>query len=160
MDILKRFKLGVPKRVLFFAAALVWGIASYRIISMGIVDAVIKSKYYLLNIPIGLIIFYLFSKNVFNKMYLKHTKRIINGKIERPCIFSFFDFKGYVIMAFMITGGIALRRSKLIPPVYLGIFFIGLGLSLLLASAFFLYSGVRYAEIKEKYYIEKVEAAI
>ncbi len=41
--------------------------------------------------------------------------------------FSFFDIKGYIIMAIMIAGGITIRSSGIINPVYLGSFYLGLG---------------------------------
>jgi hypothetical protein len=144
--------LSVPKRVLFFAAAFVWGFAAYRILTLGFVDVLNNTKSYWINISIGLIGAYFFFKYVFYKMYLKHTKRIINSKFQQLCFFSFFDTKGYLIMTFMIIGGITLRKAHIIPSIYLGTFYMTLGVSLLLASISFMYSGIRYQIIKAKYY--------
>lgn len=149
--ILNKIKPGVPKRVLFFLAAAVWGFASSRILKIGVTDIINYSSLYLVNFVIGITGCYFFFKYVFYKMYKKHTKRIVNMKIEKPCMFSFFDLKGFGIMIFMITGGITLRKSNIIPAAYMGTFYITLGLSLLLAAVSFLYAGFRYEFILSKY---------
>ena len=117
MEVVNKLKPAVPKRVLFFAAAFVWGFASYRVLGMGFSDVLRNTKSYWINIIIGFIGFYFFFRYVFFKMYLKHTKRIVNDKSDKLCIFSFFDVKGFVIMALMITGGITLRKADIIPEV-------------------------------------------
>ena len=152
--IFKKIKLGVPKRILFFLAAAVWGFASSRILKIGGSDVISNTSSYWINFIIGIFGCYFFFKYVFYNMYKKHTKRIVNLEIEKPCIFSFFDLKGFGIMAFMITGGIILRRSHIIPSLYMGTFYITLGLSLLLAAVSFLYAGVRYKLIEGKYLSE------
>ncbi len=149
--ILNKIKPGVPKRILFFLASVVWGFASSRILRIGVNDITDYSSAYWINYAIGIIGCYFFFRYVFFKMYKKHTKRIVNMEIEKPCMFSFFDFKGFGIMAFMITGGITLRRSNIIPAAYMGTFYITLGLSLLLAAVSFLYAGFRYEFIVSKY---------
>ncbi|OPZ74766.1 MAG: hypothetical protein BWY80_00449 [Firmicutes bacterium ADurb.Bin456] len=55
-------------------------------------------------------------------------------------------------MAVMITAGIFLRTVEIIPPLYLGTFYITLGLSLLAGTLSFVYAGVRYEAVKAKYY--------
>ena len=160
MELIKKFKPGVPKRVLFFAAAFIWAFASNRILSIGFTDVMYNTKAYWINIIIGLTGFYFFFKYVFYKMYKKHTKRIINSEIEKPCVFSFFDIKGFLIMAFMITFGVTLRKASIVPPLYLGTFYLTLGFSLLAAALSFLYAGVRYKLIVIKYYIKNDIATI
>lgn len=149
--ILIKIKPGVPKRVLFFSAAAVWGFASSRILKIGVTDIISNSSSYWINFALGIFGCYFFFKYVFYKMYKKHTKRIVNMEIQNPCIFSFFDLKGFGIMAFMITGGITLRRANIIPTLYMGTFYITLGLSLLLAAGSFSYAGFRYKFITNKY---------
>lgn len=151
MNIINKIKPAVPKRILFFLAALVWGFASYKILNLGLIDVIKSTKSYWINIAIGLVIFYFFFKYVFYKMYIKHTKRIINARSERLCMFSFFDIKGYIIMAFMITGGITLRKADIIPHLYLGTFYIGLGLAIFSAAVSFVYSGIRYNFVRDKF---------
>ena len=104
------------------------------------------------NIIIGIIGVYFFYKGVFYKMYIKHIKRIINSESEKLCIFSFFDIRGYIIMIFMITFGVTLRKLNVIPSLYLGTFYITLGGSLLSASLSFLDAALKYDRVKEKYF--------
>lgn len=155
MECVIKLKPAVPKRILFFAAALVWGFASYRILEIGLSDVVKNTESYWLNFAIALIGYYFFFRYVFYKMYLKHTKRIIHAQPEWLCVFSFFDIKGFAIMAFMITGGIALRKANIIPPLYLGTFYITLGLSLFSAAFSFMYAGINYRSMKERFRVEQ-----
>ena len=154
MDIINKLKPKVHKRVLFFLASFVWGFAAYRILLIGIEDVLKNTEFYWINMIIGIIGAYFFFKSVFYKMYKKHTKRIINSQSEKLCIFSFFDFRGYIIMIFMITFGITLRKLNVIPSLYLGTFYITLGGSLLSASLSFLYAALEYDRVKQKYLIK------
>lgn len=147
MELINKLKPGVPKRVLFFAAAFVWGVAGNRIITIGFKTVVKNTSAYWINFFVAFIGFYFFFKYVFYRMYKKHTKRIVGLEIEKPCIFSFFDIKGFAIMAFMITFGVTLRKVGVIPPIYIGTFYITLGLSLLAAAMSFLYAGIKYKAI-------------
>jgi hypothetical protein len=154
MEFIEKIKPAVPKRVLFFVAALVWGFVSYRILLMGITDILGNTKSYWINFLIGICGYIPFFWFVFLKMYFKHTRRIINSKLEKHCIFSFFDIKGFAIMAFMIIFGITLGKLNIIPELYMGTFFISLGLSLLSAAICFLYSGVRFERVKVKFLVD------
>ena len=49
----------------------------------------------------------------------------------------FFDGKAFVIMAVMMSGGIGLRVSGLVPERFIAVFYTGLGASLLLAGLLF-----------------------
>lgn len=49
----------------------------------------------------------------------------------------FFDGKAFAVMAVMITGGIALRTSRLAPKRFIAVFYTGLGASLLAAGLLF-----------------------
>ncbi len=56
----------------------------------------------------------------------------------------FFDLKAYIIMAVMISGGIWLRLSGLVPDVFIAVFYIGLGCALMLAGLLFGIMFLRY----------------
>ena len=73
---------------------------------------------------------------IFGKLVKKHTKRIIAYE-ERQWFIKFFDVKSFVIMAFMMTGGICLRVSGAVPQRFIAVFYSGLGMSLLLAGILF-----------------------
>ena len=84
-------------------------------------------------------------------MFKKHTRRIINSSLEKHCIFSFFDLKSYCIMGVMIFLGITVRNIGIFNPVYVGDFYIGLGLALFMAGVLFLLSSIKFTNTKLKY---------
>jgi len=65
---------------------------------------------------------------MFYKMSIKHGKRIRSYRQKTKPVWHFFDWKSYLIMAFMMGGGIWLRASGLVPPVFIAVFYTGLGL--------------------------------
>ena len=69
----------------------------------------------------------------FSKLAAKNRQRIENLTEQKICIFAFQEWKSYPLIAFMIALGIALRSSS-IPKPYLAIAYIGIGISLFLAS--------------------------
>ena len=51
----------------------------------------------------------------------------------------------------MISFGITIRSLKLINPVYIGTFYMGLGFALFMAGVFFLISSLKFENTKIKY---------
>lgn len=149
MNLKEKLKLNVSKKTLFLIAGLLWGFAGWRVSSLGFMDLFSNSKNPLPFLIISAVVFYLFYNFIFSKMVKKHRKRIFNKKNEKHCVFSFFDAKSYFIMIFMIVGGISLRNSQIIDPIYLGSFYIGLGLALFSAGVMFLNSVFKYEKFKE-----------
>ena len=74
---------------------------------------------------------------MFFKMSIKHTKRIKGYEEEFKPVWHFFDIKAYCIMAVMMGGGITIRALKLVPNVFIAVFYTGLGCALALAGIFF-----------------------
>jgi len=144
MNLWHRFKPGVPKQVLFLAAASLWGFASYRILKMAFIKIDHHSIHTWMNYVIGIVGFIPFYWYIFRKVGKRYVLRIINMEQEKPCIFAFFDIRGYVLMTLMIAMGITISRLNLMPDLYLGTFFISLGLSLLAAAIYYLYEGYRF----------------
>ena len=62
---------------------------------------------------------------------------------EKICALLFFDVKGYIIMACMITFGIVLRMTGLLPHIVLGMLYTGIGLAMLGAAASFIVSFIK-----------------
>lgn len=71
----------------------------------------------------------------------KHTDRIRGHEEEYHFFLKFFDRKAFIIMAFMMSGGIGLRASGVAPERFIAVFYTGLGAALLLAGILF---GVQY----------------
>ncbi len=133
---IEKFKPAVPKRYLMLVAALVWlfagGMLMYKGLSIMIyVDfAVLKLS---ISITLGIVFFFL----LFSKIVKKHIARIIGLKSKSPCFFSFFSWKSYLLMGFMISMGILLRRSNLLPTEYLAAFYVTMATPLLISSFHF-----------------------
>ena len=86
----------------------------------------------------------LFFVFVFRKLYYKHTGRIERKKDGKNCPFSFFDVKGWIIMAAMIALGVAVRVYGLLPDSFISVFYTGLSLALIVTGILF----IRYWWIK------------
>lgn len=143
-NIFYTLKPGAPKIVLIILGASLWGFAAYRILKLGIHNIESHALYHLLNYLIGIAGFIPFFLLVFRKVSHRYVHRIINLKHDRPCMFAFFDLRGYILMTFMITMGILVSHWKVIPDLYKGTFFISLGLSLLASSVYYIIEGIKY----------------
>ena len=150
MNIIKKLKPGIPKRGLLYVATLIWAFVSFRIISIGVEDIFENTLRYWIFIPIGVVLSLPFFRFFFLRISRKHIKRMLNAKSERPCLFSFFDVKSYLIMMFMIALGISIQKLKIVPLLYVGTFYISLGLSLFFSAMCFFVSGVRYKQCEKE----------
>jgi hypothetical protein len=148
--ILTALKPGVPKTVLIALGASLWGFAAYRILKMGFIFIEKNALNHMVNYLIGIAGFIPFFLLVFRKVSLKYVNRIKNLPQHRPCMFAFFDGRGYIIMSFMIGMGITVSHWKVIPELYKGTFFISLGLSLLASSIFYIIEGVQFVKQQRK----------
>jgi hypothetical protein len=135
-EFFQKIKPGVPKRYLLLVAGMIWlfagGFLAYRGEHMlpgmshlwiGIISSLVT----------GIGLFFLF----FLKISFKHIRRITALEILRPCVFSFFDLKGYLMMALMIGMGVALRLTHLVDPEILGYFYMAMSIPLLLSAVRF-----------------------
>ncbi|MDU6040218.1 MAG: hypothetical protein E6Y83_17940 [Clostridium butyricum] len=148
---LKQYIPRVQKRSLLLIAGFIWGFSGFRVLTLGLGDVESNKGNLIFSLIFSSIVFYIFLKFVFNKIIKKHTKRIIKNTLEKQCVFSFFDFKSYCIMGFMIFLGITVRSAKIFNPVYVGTFYIGLGLALFVAGILFLQSSIKFEKTKFKY---------
>jgi hypothetical protein len=149
MNLWHKLKPGVPKQVLILVAASIWGFASFRILRMAFIKIDNNALHIWLNYVIGIAGFIPFYWFVFRKVGKRYVHRIINLQQEKTCIFAFFDVRGYVLMTLMIISGITISRLHLMPDLYLGTFFISLGLSLMSAAIYYLYAGYRFYLLKK-----------
>lgn len=130
----------VKKKYLPLFAGIVWGIAGSAVLIIGLPALVSGWSIPWLSILISTVIFGLFFKFVFFRLFKKHIARIDAFEQEKICAFAFFDVKGYIIMACMITLGIVIRTTEILPPVYLGMLYTGLGFAMLGAAVCFIIS--------------------
>ena len=153
MDGIKKFTPRVSKRILLFIAGLVWWFAGFRVFTLGFGDVMSHHGNLIITIIFAAVIFFVFFKFIFSKMFKKHTTRIVNSKLDKHCVFSFFDFKSYLIMGFMIFFGISVRNLGIFNPVYLGDFYMGLGAALFMAGVYFFVGFFTFDNLKVKYKI-------
>lgn len=133
--------LYIKKQYLLLVAGLVWGIAGFNIVRIGVLAS--DRSWSLLMLVSATFTFFIFFLFIFKRLITKHTKRILSHEVIYMNIFQFFDRKSYLIMAFMMSFGIYLRASQLWPDVCIKTFYSGLGLSLCMAGLGFLYQFIK-----------------
>lgn len=138
--------LKVRNENLVLIAGLVWLAAGVNIVRLGL--GAYASQEWMLPAFAGLLagsaaVFVAFHLNVFNKMVDKHVRRILGFAEEKSNVFKFFDARGYVMMAIMMGGGVALRASGLLPGWFIAFFYTGIGLALSVAGISFIGRYVR-----------------
>lgn len=130
----------VSKIYLLLIAAMVWTFAGGMLLFRGYFF--LLESHHLLFLKIlscisGGIVFYIL---LFDKISQKHIIRIKGLPVERPCAFSFFNWRSYLMMTIMITSGIMLRKSGAVSPEYLSLIYITMGIPLLMSSFRFYYT--------------------
>ena len=137
---IKFFTPRVPRIYLLLIAALVWTFAGGMLLFRGslfLKDSPHRIILKLIGCIIGGMLFFIL---LFNRISGKHVDRIVNFPVARPSVFSFFNLKSYIMMAFMITSGITLRKTGVVSPEYLAIVYLTMGIPLLMSSFRFYYT--------------------
>lgn len=137
----------VRKIYLLLIAGIVWLIAGANIVRLGIIDFTESWGGNILFIFASAIVYALFTRLIFYPLVQKHTQRIMEYTRESLPFCYFFDIKSYLIMIFMITGGLLLRHSHIAPPILIGVLYTGIGASLVTAGILFL---IKFAVINKK----------
>lgn len=135
----------VKKLNLLVIASIVWIIAGFNVVKIGVESYVGHLSH--LNLFLSLGIFLVFWFMVFYKLTVKHTNRITAYEEEKKFFLNFFDLRSFVIMAVMIGGGLAIRVFQLLPETFIAVFYTGLGSALLLAGILF---GVNYLKARNE----------
>ena len=129
--------LKIPTKNLLLVNGLLWTAIGTRIALIG-VDyygrlAHIPWWYFLLSIIVFAGFWFMFSGVV-----RRYAGRITAMTEPRTSIFKTFSVKGYLIIAFMITLGITLKRIPQVPDSFIAWFYSGLGPGLLSAGIRFI----------------------
>ena len=122
---------------LAFIEGIIWLIAGFNVCRIGVVswmslDTI--SPFMIIGSIISLILFSI----MFVKMLFKNVKRIRKIDIRKRKMWDVMPVKSYVIMIFMITFGILLRRCTLVPPSFIASFYVGLGMALMVAGVIYI----------------------
>ena len=138
--------LSVQKQTLILIAGIVWAIAGFNIVRIGLVAY--QGNFTWWRALLSVAVYAVFQIFIFGKMVGKHTNRILQYEEERQNFFRFFDTKSYLIMVIMMTLGIGLRVSGVVPNGFIAYFYTGLGASLLTAGVLFI---VRYVRVRSEH---------
>lgn len=126
-------------------AGCVWLLAGVNVARLGILSYGKIAQIGILHILLSIAVFCAFGL-MFFKMSIKHTRRIKGYEEAFRPVWHFFDLRSYIIMAFMMGGGIWLRSSGLVPDVFVAVFYTGLGCALSLAGVLFWIMFFRFRE--------------
>lgn len=134
MDLRKHLKFKVSKGSLLFEAAVVWTFAGMMLLTRGELMLEASSGFSWLKIIPCICCGVLFFVLLFSKISRKHINRIKNLFGDKHPVYEFFNFKSYMMMAGMITLGIVLRKTLIIPLSSLALVYITMGIPLLFSS--------------------------
>lgn len=135
----------VKKRALLAIAGCVWLAAGFNVARLGVLSYIELDGFSIVHILPSIVVFCMFGF-MFYRMSVRHTKRIRSYPQETRPVWNFFDLKSYLIMAFMMSGGIWLRNSGLAPDVFIAVFYTGLGCALSSAGILFWVNFIRWHE--------------
>lgn len=145
---MKRKFYEVPKYILLLIAGIVWMIAGFNVVRLGIVSYLaVEMRWYL---PLLSVVIFLLFGTMFFRMTQKHTKRITGYEETYRPFWNFFDLKSYIIMAVMMGGGIGLRNAGIFPDLFVAFFYTGLGCALFLAGVVFVVTFFRKKSQKQE----------
>ena len=128
----------VRKQQLLLIAGLVWLLAGVNILLIGAPAFMGSWNGNLLFAALSLGVCSLFIGLIFMPLVRKHNARILGLAQERVPVYLFFDGRSYLIMAFMMGGGIGLRNSGFASPIFIGVMYMGIGAALAGAGVLFL----------------------
>lgn len=140
MNLLEKYKPSVSQHTLLFIAGMAWTTAGGILMGRGLAYLIANSNLLWLRLAGGLFFGLIFYVLLFAKISRKHIKRIRGLNIPYPCAFSFFNFRSYIMMAVMISGGIMLRKLDVINKEWLYNFYVTMGVPLLISASRFYYA--------------------
>jgi len=132
-NFLQKINPAVDTKILILLSGIMWTFVGIMLLSISFHWLLLEShKNFFIFGAIGLIIGLLVHHFGFLKIVNKNLKRIFSLQGKR-CIFSFMQWKNYILVAVMITMGILLRHSSM-QKKYLSLVYTGIGLALFLSS--------------------------
>lgn len=135
----------VRKHWLIVTNGILWLAAGFNIFRIGLQAALkVESLVWLWFV----VVFAAFG-TMFLRMVKKNSGRIMAMEGERAPLWRFLTLKGYLIIIFMMTLGIVLRKCTNLPDGFFSFFYTGLGGALSLAGVVFLAKGMKILLGKE-----------
>lgn len=134
----------VSNRGLMFCATVLWTFAGGMLLTRGIMGIVEFPANLLLKLIIAFVFGVLFYLFLFSEISDKHIARIGSMSEKRIPFYAFFNLRSYFMMVLMISVGIMVRKTGLIPFEYLAVFYIVMGIPLFVSALKFLYYAVNF----------------
>ena len=134
----------IPTRHLLLVNGLLWLAVGFRILVVGIASYLKLETvpwWYLLLSAVVFAGFYV----MFTGVVRRYADRILSMPEPRTSILKTFSLKGYLIIAFMITLGVMLRRIPQVPDSFIAWFYCGLGAGLMSAGIRFV---IRWKKVR------------
>ena len=129
-------KPSVDRRGLLLLAGLLWSGAGMLLISFAVRWLVDLSGHPVLITVItvaGIMFGAAISLFGFRRMARQNIQRILSMP-EHSCIFAFQKWQNYILIAFMMSLGIFMRRTHILSPIYMSTMYMGIGTALLSTS--------------------------
>ena len=124
----------LQKKWLIAENALLWMAAGFNILRIGIVAAASDASATVLHVVLRAFSVFAAFAVMFARVIKKNSRRILAMPQPRVPFYRFLDHKGYLVIAFMMALGIALRHVGSIPETFFAFFYTGLGSALFLAG--------------------------
>ena len=129
--------LKIPTKYLLLVNGLLWTAIGIKILLIGIdyygrLESILW-WYFMLSVVVFAGFWFMFTGVV-----RKYAARIMSMLEPRTSIFKTFSVKGYLIIAFMITLGMVLKKIPQVPDSFIAWFYCGLGPGLLSAGIRFI----------------------
>ena len=134
----------ISNRSLLFVASSVWAFAGGMLILRGVNGLIEFPAHLLIKLIIALAGGTAFYLLLFTRISTKYVKRIIDLRDRKVPFYSFFNLRGYIMMTLMITLGITVRKTGIVPFEYLAVFYVTMGIPLLVSAFKFLYTGITF----------------
>ncbi len=130
----KRLKPAVNRKWLILLSGLIWSGAGILLVRIAVKWMVnLETAQNLIIVTTGLLLGGAISYFGFSKIAQKNIYRI-KGLSEKTCVFAFQKWHSYLLIVFMMTMGIMMRTSGLIPKPLLAPVYIGIGFALFSSS--------------------------
>lgn len=129
-----RLKPAVNRKWLILISALMWSAVGIflNILAFGWLKSY-NNIQLIITITIGLFTGLIIAKYGFSIIAKKNIGRILEYS-KKACVFAFQEWKSYILIAFMVSIGIFMRTSGIIPKTLLAPMYIGIGTALFLGS--------------------------
>lgn len=132
----------VSRKTLILFAGIIWFLAGANIFRIGIATWLEHSNNLIKESVLSVFIFALFFYLIFKPIYKKNIERIKEKENQNHPL-SFFNTKGWLTMAFMMTFGILGRQKGLFPESFILFFYTGLSSALMLTGILYLYTALK-----------------